>query len=312
VIIQDSNGFPGSQGGAETARQKVLVGESDLKVLDSIRGWALYVRLGKKTVTEAFAGEKGYVEKPLSSFAEMRDKREKTRAEKVAEYKHAVSKAKDDSERANLKRSFEAMGLREDGRTVARFESFPGDTKKITLLVNNEKKEVEITHHKVRENEGKEVFDIWAAPSIAAPVSIFKFYKEIGTFSPEVVQELTSKLEGFPIEITAVLDDGNNQKTLHSKVVEIRQEEVAPGEYDVPAGFKPRTDAPAETAPASKPGVKQLCAVCSKEVAGEGSSFTDPWSHKRYPVCSDEHRSELIKKLAAGQRQKASSNERPK
>ncbi|MEZ0231088.1 MAG: hypothetical protein ACAI25_20905, partial [Planctomycetota bacterium] len=129
VIIQDSNGFPGSQGGAETARQKVLVGENDLKVLDSIRGWALYVRLGKKTVTEAFSGEKGYIEKPLSSFAEIRDKREKTRAEKVAEYKHQVEKAKDDSERANLKRSLEAMGLREDGKTVPRFETFPGDAK---------------------------------------------------------------------------------------------------------------------------------------------------------------------------------------
>lgn len=314
IVLQDSNGFFGN-GGTETARQKVSISEDKLKVLDSMRGYALYVRLDKKTATETFANEKAFVEKPLSSFAEIRAKREKTRAEKIDEYKKLVEKAKDDSERRNLKRSLEAMGLREDGKTVARFESFPADNKNITLVVNNVKQQVAVTHHKVRENEGREVFDIWVAASIEAPANMLRFYKELGTFSPEVVGELEKNLKGFPVEITAILDDGNNQKTLHSTVHEIRQENVPAADYDVPAGFKAANNAPAPANAGN--AAKTTCAVCGKECApgtGEASYFVEPWTQKRYPVCGEEHRREIIRKLAADQRPKQApaNSERPK
>jgi hypothetical protein len=302
VVVQESNGFFGT-GSADKATQKVLIGEDKLKVLDAARGWALYVRLDKKSVTEAFAAEKGFVEKPLSSFADIRTQREKTRAEKVDEYKKLVDKAKDDVEKRNLKRKLEEMGLREDGKTVARFESFPDDTKKVTLVVDNVKKEVEVTHHKVRENEGKEIFDVWVAASIPQPAGFFKFYEELGTFSTPVVTELKDKLKGCPIEITAILDNGNEQKTLHSTIREIRTDAaVAAAEYDVPAGWKPMADKPAQ---GEAPAAKVVCAICGKECspgAGEASTFSDPWSNKRYPVCSEDHRKDLIRKLAADQR----------
>lgn len=304
VVLQESNGFPGSSE-SENARQKVLISDDKLKVLDDAHGWALFVRLDKKSVAEVWASEKGFVEKPLSSFAEIRAKREKTRAEKVDEFKKLYDRAKDDSERANLKRKLEQMGLKADGSTTARFEAFPDDKKKVTLVLDDKQQEIELTHFIVRENEGPPVFDIWAAPSIAQPANIFKFYQEIGTFSPQVVKALTDNLKAFPIEITAVLDDGNNQKTLHSKVYEIRTtEKVDPISYDVPAGFKPLKEEPKE-GPA--PAAKLLCTICGKECTpgqGEASFFTDPWTNKRYPVCSEDHRREVIRRLAAEQRKK--------
>src|SRR5581483_326340 len=107
------------------------------------------------------------------------------------------------------------MGLREDGKTLARFEDFPGDAKTVTLIVDNVKKEVAVTHHKVRENEGQAVFDFYMAPTIPVPPGLFKFYEELGTFSKPVLDELKKNLTGCPIEITCILDNGNEQKTLH-------------------------------------------------------------------------------------------------
>ncbi len=295
VVLQESNGFPGADDSAN-AKQKVLIGDDRLKVLDDAHGWALFVRLDKSVVDEAWASEKGYVEKPLSDYAKIRDDREKTRADKVAEYKAQVAKATTDSDRANLKRALEAMGLREDGKTFARLETFPDDKKKVQLVVNNEKKEVELVRHQIRENEGKDpIFEIWAAPSIARPSNVFRFYKEIGTFSDAVVAELM-KLPDFPVEIKATLDNGNNSKTLHSRVYEIRDEKIDAVEYDLPASFKKVEGKPQEKGQLFK------CAICGKECVPESGSgatfFKSPWTGERFPVCCEEHRNQLIKRLA--------------
>jgi hypothetical protein len=297
VILQESNGFPGAQEG-DSARQKVMIAEDRMKVLDQAHGWALYVRLDNKKVDEAWALERGYIEKPLSFYAHIRDDREKKRAEHLAEYKKQIERAKDDSERRMLKQELEKMGLREDGTTKARIEPFPDEKKKVTLIVDNKQQEVELEHYKVRENEGEhEIFDVWVAPSIPRPVSIFTFYKEIGTFSDPVVAEVM-KLPGFPVEIAARVDDGNNAKVLHSKVHEIRNEGVAAVEYDLPAGWAPIPEKPTGPQPAAK---QVPCAICGKLCTpGEGgaSTFISPFTREAFPVCSDEHRAQIIHKLA--------------
>jgi hypothetical protein len=299
VILQESNGFPGAQDG-ETARQKVLIAEDRMKVLDPAHGWALYVRLDGKKVDEAWASEKGYVEKPLSFYAQIRQDREKKRAEHVAEYKKAVERAKDDAERRELKDAFEhKMGLREDGTTKARLESFSDDKdkKSATLIVDGKQQVVALEHYKVRENEGPEIFDVWVAPSIPRPMSIFTFYKEIGTFSDPVVAEVM-KLPGFPVEISARVDDGNNAKVLRSTVREIRNETVAATEYDLPAGWKPLPEKPPEKAPAAK---QAPCAICGKLCTpgqGTAQTFRNQFTGETFVVCSDEHRAELIHRIA--------------
>jgi hypothetical protein len=295
VIIQKSNGFPGATGGEE-ARQKVLISEDKLKVLDQDHDWGLLVRLDTKTVQELDATNKTYVERPFKFFEEMRDKREKTRKEIVDEYNKQVAKEKDPSEQAKLRRQLDNQGLLPNGQTFAFFQSV-GDIKTATVIVNGKKEQLQLQRYTVRENSGPPVFEIWATSKIAKPPAIFKFYQEIGTFSAPVIRELQTHLEGFPIEITAVLDDGVSKKTLRSQILEVRDEAVPATDYTIPAGFKP---APAKAAAPAQAAVK--CVICGKACvpdSGDGSTyFKKPFTNERYPVCSDEHRIELMKKLS--------------
>ena len=130
---------------------------------------------------------------------------------------------------------------------------------------------------------------------------MFKFYKEIGTFSPQVVEKVMS-LEGFPVEVTATVDNGNNSKKLHSTVVEIRDEKVDAVEYDVPAGWKEVQGR--ETPLAAVEKLK--CAICGKECApssGDGSfMWRHPYTGQKHPVCSEKCRHEIIQKFASEQR----------
>jgi hypothetical protein len=303
VVLQESNGFPGAQG-SESARQKVLVAKNDLRVLDERHSWALYVRLNQKVVQEAYAKPAGggqYVERPLSFYQKIRADREATRAQKVDDYLKEVKKAPQDE--AKLKKVLESMGLRADKQTVARLEAFPEETKKVSLVIDGKKRDVKVEHFVVRENEGPAIFDVWMAPELGRPESVFTFYREIGTFSDAVVAKVL-ELKGFPIEVTAVVDDGNNKQSIHSRVFEIREEAVTPDAYDVPKGWE-KTEG---KDPALGGGDKQeKCAVCGteftpgKELApgmGEGRMFKSPFGPTLYPVCSDKCRAAKIKELA--------------
>ncbi|HZU96999.1 MAG TPA: hypothetical protein VFF73_09920, partial [Planctomycetota bacterium] len=295
VIIQKSNGFPGATGGEE-ARQKVLISEDKLKVLDQDHDWGLLVRLDTKTVQELDATNKTYVERPFSFFQDMRDKREKTRKEIADEFNKQMAKEKDASEQARLRRSLDDQGIAPNGQTFAFFQTAVGDIKTATVIVNGKKEQLQLQRYTVRENSGPPVFEIWATSKIAKPPAILKFYREIGTFSSPVINELEKKLEGFPIEITAVLDDGVNKKTLRSQILEVRDEAVPANDYTIPAGFKP---APAKAAAPAQAAVK--CVICGKDCVpgvNGASYFTKPFTNERYPVCSDEHRAELMKKLS--------------
>jgi hypothetical protein len=301
VLIQDSNGFPGSGDAEEVARQKVTIGSEKLKVLDEHHGWALFVRLDEKKVREAWSTEKSFVEKPLSFYEGIRNARENTRREKVAEFKKAIDAAKTEQEKRQLKADLDRMGLREDLDTVARVDHFADDAKKMSVVVNNEKKDWKVEHYVVRENEGPPIFDLWIAPGIGRPDSVFKFYREIGTFSPQVVAKVMS-LDGFPLEVTATVDDGNNKKTLHSRILEIRDEKTDPVEYDMPAGWKLVEGRTSPLAPVAK----MKCAICGKECApgsGDGSFlWRHPYTGQKYPVCSEKCRHDIIQKFTSEQR----------
>lgn len=297
VIIQDSNGFPGG-GQVEEARQRVFLGEDRLRVLDEQHGWALYVLRDKKLVREASVGDRTFVEKPFSDYQKIRQEREATRTGKVAEYQKEREKAKTDAARVDLKKTIEGMGLREDGKTLARTEHF-NEWRNVSVIVGGVRKELKAEHVIVRENEGPPVFDLWTVPEMARPEGLYRFYNEIGTFSEPVIAEVM-KLPGFPVEISATIDDGNNHKTLHSKVIEIRDQVTAPADYEIPAGWKQVQ--PQQTALA--PAVATKCAVCGKSIvpgSDDGSTlWRNPFDGRPYPVCSDEHRREMIKRVARG------------
>lgn len=298
VIVQDSNGFPGG-GQVEEARQRVFLGGDRLRVLDDQHGWALYVLRDKKVVREASAGERTFVEKPFSDYQKIREGREATRAANVAEYHKLVAKAKDDAERALLKKTIEGKGLREDGKTLARTERF-GEVHDFPVIVGGVRKVLKAEHVVVRENEGAPIFDLWVTADLARPEGLYKFYEEIGTFSAPVIAEIM-KLPGFPLEISATVDDGNNRKTFHSRILEVREQAVAPADYDVPAGWKQVT--PQEQNKEPTPAAVK-CVICGKSCvpdSGDGSTFwRNPYTNVKQPVCSEEHRRELIKRVASG------------
>ena len=310
IVLQESNGFPGAPDDG-AARQKVAIASEKLKVLDDQHGWALLVRLDQKVVREANAAERTFVEKPFADFAKIRQDREATRKERIASYRKELETARTDGERAELKKALDRSGLREDGQTLARTETFPEDARTVKLVVNGLQKDLKVEHWKVRENESADpIFDVWLAPGLARPESVFKFYREIGTFSDAVVEKVMS-LPGFPVEITAVLDNGNNKKTLHSRVFEVRDEAVESIEYEIPAGWKlvqpkDQKGGPRQTA---------ACEICGRTFElgeGEGGVWTNPFTRTKHPFCSGECRSTVIQRQAAAQRERRGTEEQPK
>jgi hypothetical protein len=295
VVIQESNGFPGG-GHVEEARQKVFLGADRLRVLDEEHGWALFVLRDKKVVREASALDRTFVEKPFTDYQKIREGREATRAGQVEEYHKAVEKAKNDAERLELKKTIESMGLREDGKTLARTERFD-EARTYQVVVDGVRKDLRAQHVVVRENEGPPIFDLWVVAGLAPPESLFKFYQEIGTFSAPVIDEVL-KVGGFPVEISATVDDGNNRRTFHTKVVEIREEKIDAVDFDVPAEWK-QVAAQAQNAPNIQATKCEICGKAIRPGSGDGSFlWRDPFHRTPHPVCSDECRKELIRRLA--------------
>lgn len=300
IVIQESNGFPGSEKTNRLARQRVTVQGNHMQVLDRAHAWAMFVDLDKRLVQEVvdLPGKK-YVQRPFAAFKKYRDQRIKTLDDQKDEFVRGLKRRKGDVEQTRRwKNEYRKIGGDPEapGKIVARLQHYPGDTKAITIRINGIETKVKIQHYVIRENQAnRPVFDLWVTEDVKVPVDLFRFYRELGTFSAQVSKKL-QKLKGKTIiDCTAVLDTGSMSKTFRSRVLEVRTTEVPLVAPVLPAGF-------VRVAPNAKPkpkAVTRTCAVCKTTIKeGQEVRFREPWSPRRtHYTCSSAHRKQLIQEL---------------
>jgi len=303
IIVQESNGFPGGEQTSRLARQRVAVRGDRLRVLDLENQWVLWVDLEGRTVSEGEPRSRQYVERSFDELAKYRDQRERSLAGARDEFQRMKARVGDDpQELRELVDAYRRAGGDPDqpGRIVARLQHYPQDRKQATVLVDDAEREVTLEHYVIRENQADvPIFDLWVTRDVAVPVDVFRFYRELGTFSAPVSARLR-EIEGTIVGCTAVLDTGSLKKTFRSRVVEIRTREAPTGPLAVPASWTVRTDdGGGEQADDAVP-----CAVCQKPVAKDAAHvFREPWGQRRtFHLCSGEHRRDLVRRLAAEQR----------
>ena len=301
IVIQESNGFPGAEEATQLSRQKVTVQGPRMQVLDPQHLWALFIDLEEHMVREADVAQKQYVERPFAYYEKYRAERQKNLADQKAEFLRLQERVEDDrSQLRQVRDQYRRMGGDPDqpGRLVARLQHYPQDRKVVVIEVNGQQRPVGVEHYVIRENQAdRPVFDLWVTRDLDLPVDLLRFYRELGTFSQPVSEKL-QQLRGTIVDLTAVLDTGSFSKTFRSRVLEIRTDEAPSGTLTVPAGWEQRD--PNEEAPraAAQP---VPCAVCRKQLpADEAVEWREPWGERRtFATCSEEHRRELIRKLAS-------------
>jgi hypothetical protein len=138
---------------------------------------------------------------------------------------------------------------------------------------------------------------------VALPVDMFRYYRELGTFSQEVSQRL-QEVPGTIVECVAVVDTGSLYRKFQTRVLEIRTQEKPRGPMGPPPDWEEveKFDSSQEE-PVAK---KVRCALegCDKEIDPDTAlRFREPWGSRRvHYVCSPEHRRQLIRRLASQRR----------
>lgn len=314
VLIQESNGFPGGERSTQLARQQIVVDGPRLRVLDTAHMWALFIDLESQKVQESAIDQKEFVERPFSHYKKYADDRARTLKSQADEWKRLREKVEGDPKRLREAiDDYRRMGgdPQSPGKIVARLQAYPQDTKTASILVDREPTDVVLEHYVIRENQAdKPIFDLWTTKTVEVPADLFRFYREIGTFSQQVTAKLL-EVPGTVIECTAVLDTGTLKKTFRSRILEVRKRDRMRGSMTVPEGWK-KVD-PKKPATANKPAdlPAKTCAVCKAVIKDRGYKFREPWGKRRIQwACSSKHRTELIKRAAA--ERKKTQGSRPK
>ncbi|MGE0707085.1 MAG: hypothetical protein AB7N76_02150 [Planctomycetota bacterium] len=304
VIVQDSNGFPGGEKATALAPQKVHITGPNLAVLDPVHGYGLYVDLKKREVFEVDVHSKEYVRREFDYYKKYRDQRNKALADQRDEFARALKRLDDPQKIRELKNEYRKIGgdPENPGNITARLNHFPGDAKQVSVLVDRAEKTVKVEHYIIRENQGPAIFDLWITRDVEVPVDLFRFYRELGTFSAPVTEKLL-ELKGTIIQCEATLDTGTFNRTFKTRVTEIRHEKPSPAPVFVPV---PPWKEHKEDGPTTAPAVVIHCATCGKVIDAKNPlTFREPWGQRRtFPVCSAECRRELVKKLVAEKKAK--------
>jgi hypothetical protein len=312
VVVQESNGFPGGEkSGAQPSRQQVAIDGDRLRVLDTAHSWALFIDLEKKTVHEASVGSKEYIERSFAYYEKYRKDRERNLASQARQFAKKAKRLEDDEARLRKWRDEYRRGggdPDEPGKIVARLQHFPQDKQTVTILVDRKETQVTLEHYVIRENQcDTPVFDLWTTRDVELPIDVFRFYRELGTFSPEVSAKL-SEVSGTVIRCTAVLDTGSLQRTFRSKVTEVRLGEAVTGLMEVPQDWT-RRDPDARPAGPVEAAAK-LCDECGATIKAERPlRFRPRPAFKGKTVlyaCSHEHLKALIAKVKANVKKKGS------
>jgi hypothetical protein len=306
VIIQESNGFPGGEQSTQLARQQLTIVDQRLRVLDEAHGWALYVALPERKVTEVSIGAREYVERPFTYYEKYRADRARALQEQATEFTQQRDRVQDEArELRALESEYTRMGgdTRRPGHVTARIEQFPGDRRTVKLLVNREEREVALDHIKIRENNAADpVFDLWVTRDVTLPVDVLAFWRALGTFAPEVSEKLL-QVNGTIVECTAVLDTGSFKRRFQSRVLEVRTQDIG---IDVANVTPPQGGAWAAVDPDSRPTAlpadapRAWCMMTGVPIeAGREVVFVGP-DRRRYTVVDATQRAALIVLLGEG------------
>lgn len=306
VIVQESNGFPGGERATRLAPQRVTVQGPHLRVLDPTHGYALYVDLAQKEVFEVDVSGKEYVHRPFSYYEKYRDQRTQTLADQKNEFVRGLKRREGDvGETRAWKNEYRKIGgdPESPGKLVARLQHYVNESKKITILVDREPKEVRVEHYVIRENQAdRPIFDLWVTRDVELPVDLFRFYRELGTFSKPVTDKLL-ELKGTIVHCDAVLDTGTFFRVFKTRVKEIRHERptLPPVFTPKPPFKKVDPDAKGREGTVGSPTKAAIeCAQCGKEITGKVTEFREPWGkRRRFPLCGADCRRKLIRKLVA-------------
>lgn len=304
LIVQESNGFPGGEQATELSRQQVMIVGGRLRVFDPRHGWALFVSLPDRTVREASIPSREYVERSFDYYEKYRADRAKSLREQAAEFVRRRERVKDDARQLReLEAEYTRIGgdVKNPGAVTARLEYFPQDSRKVTILVDREPREVTLEHYRIRENNAADpVFDLWTTRDLRLPVDILAYWRALGTFAPEVSEKLV-QVPGVVIECTAVLDTGTFKRRFQSRVLELRTDDPALSSDAVvlPPGFKKVEPGEATTVEAQAP---RRWSVMTGRLLEPGTEqvFVHPATRQRMYVANAQERAALIRLIGEG------------
>jgi hypothetical protein len=300
VVYQESNSFPGAENApTKTALQKVAVRGRRLRLLDEQSGWVLIVRLDRGFLWEFDACGKRYVERPLSYYERYRKERGQQRDALRSRYQAC----EDERTRAQVKKILDEEGIDPNGRDGVRVEE--GKTETRRLLVDGLATDVVAKNFRIRENDARRaIIDLWVTGDIASEEDLLQFYQEVGTFPDEVAAALR-KIEGFPLEVHAMVDSGEFKKVIHSVVREVRTEPAYDWYFELPEGFSKvesfEEQGGGELIDLKPPEILQ-CEFCGRPISDAYAKrycFNDMWGQpgKRHLTCGTECKVKLIKRL---------------
>ncbi|RMG08069.1 MAG: hypothetical protein D6731_22530 [Planctomycetota bacterium] len=308
VLLQESNGFPGAESSSPLSLQQVAIAGDRVRVLDPGHGWALFIDLAERKVREASVPSKEYVERDFRHYERYREKRARNLAAQAEEWLRLKERLEERGDAERLRAHVEEYRRlggdpEHPGRIVARLEHRAQDRRKRSVRVGRERREVVVEHYLIRENQAKQpVFDLWVTEELQLPVDVLRYYRELGTFSPEVTAKL-QEVPGTILECVARLDTGTLRRSFRSRVLEVRAGEPVAGSMTVPAGWTRRQpeERGAERAGAGPAGprAQRRCAVCGAPLGGKGLSYRNPITRRLLFACSKKHRIELIRRASA-------------
>ena len=287
IIEQQANSAPGAESGG-TGRQEVFAKPGKVLVIDKDHGrWAGLFRLDQRTVYELDLERHTYFRRPFSWYEELRSRRDAERRDAIERFQ----REKDPRVRAQLEERMVELGLRTDGRVIATLER-TGETKQLGQWQSE--------HVVIREN-GVVIFDMWVTKDLARPKPLLQLYREIGLFSPEVVEQAEA-IDGFPLVINARIDVGGPFAADHQAMVLRAREvdEIEDSAFEVPGNFRevepPKPGSAAPAAPAN--GDLVTCEACGRQLAEKQALyFRDPLDgFKPHPVCSAKCRIERARR----------------
>jgi hypothetical protein len=302
LIVQESNGFPGGEQATELARQQLIIIGDRLRVFDPAHGWALFVSLPDRTVSEVSTPSREYVEHPFSYYEKYRQDRAKALREQADEFVRRRGRMDDVAKQRALDAEYARMGgdPQAPGHIVARLERFPQDAKKVTILVDRTPREVTLEHYRIRENQAADpIFDLWTTEDLRLPVDVLAFWRALGTFAPEVSDKL-QQVPGVVIECTAVLDTGTFKRRFQSRVLDLRTDDPAlvPASTTLPAGLTKVTDQPGQAPQQEQPKVWSV--MTGQPLDPQNALVFFGPDGRRYYVADREQRAALIRLLGEG------------
>jgi YHS domain-containing protein len=147
--------------------------------------------------------------------------------------------------------------LRRDGKRIVTVTREPGET-----LVGRP-----CEHVIVKEND-RLILDAQLTKDVPGARSYFHLYRRLGAFSEEVLEKLAA-VEGVPLRAKITVVTALPTYTLDVEVLDLREVEVTPAVFELPAGSKKLDELPAEL----------LCGNCGMQL--EKDSLRIPAKYRR-------------------------------